>query len=155
MWSFWSWDTYEKRKNLFVKFQESLTTGTKGRNRPQPSKNLAVLMNGDRLDEDFDSGVRGMPRYSFCDRSEYCSTELRLEGFGRAIECPEMDSLRLYKVVVALMILLLFDENCRINCQCFFRDDDCVRKLFTRSLQSIAPNGTSRKLRTERLRCAW
>lgn len=51
----------EKRKNLFIKFQESLDSLNQGTGIGLClSRNLAMLMNGDIwLDEDFDSGVKG------------------------------------------------------------------------------------------------
>jgi signal transduction histidine kinase/CheY-like chemotaxis protein len=138
----------EKRKNLFVKFQESLDSLNQGTGIGLSlSKNLAVLMNGDIwLDEDFDSGVEGFQGTRFVidlntaplnfDSNALDAYELSNadgDGFGAPAaqggvddSAPDPDRRQLPEKLSVL----------------FVDDDFVLRKLFSRSIRKLAPEWT-------------
>jgi signal transduction histidine kinase/ActR/RegA family two-component response regulator len=132
----------EKRKDLFVKFQESLDSLNQGTGIGLSlSKNLAVLMNGDIwLDEDFDSGVEGFRGTRFVidlntaslnfDSNALDAYELSNapeDGYDAPVQGGVDDTVPDQRELPDKLSVL-------------FVDDDCiVRKLFTRSLRRIAP----------------
>jgi CheY-like chemotaxis protein len=134
----------EKRKNLFVKFQESLDSLNQGTGIGLSlSKNLAVLMNGDiELDEDFDSGLEGFRGTRFVidlntaplnfDSNALDAYELSNahgDGYAAPVQDGNVDDTVADRRELPSKLSVLFV------------DDDCVlRKLFTRSLQRIAPD---------------
>jgi CheY-like chemotaxis protein len=132
----------EKRKKLFVKFQESLDSLNQGTGIGLSlSKNLAVLMNGDIwLDEDFDSGVEGCRGTRFV---------IDLNTASLNFDANALDAYELSNVPgdgFATPVQGVVDDTATDgrelpdNLSVLFVDDDCVlRKLFTRSLQRIAP----------------
>jgi signal transduction histidine kinase/ActR/RegA family two-component response regulator len=132
----------EKRKNLFVKFQESLDSLNQGTGIGLSlSKNLAVLMKGDIwLDEDFDSGVEGFQGTRFVvdlntaalnfDSNALDAYELSYapeDGCAAPVQGGVDDTVTNQRELPDKLSVL-------------FVDDDCiVRKLFTRSLRRVAP----------------
>jgi signal transduction histidine kinase/CheY-like chemotaxis protein len=133
----------EKRKDLFVKFQESLDSLNQGTGIGLSlSKNLALLMNGDIwLDEDFDSGVEGFPGTRFV---------VDLKTASLSFDPNALDAYELWNAPgdrFAGPVRGGGDDDTVTDrrelpdkLSVLFVDDDCVvRKLFTRSLRRIAP----------------
>jgi signal transduction histidine kinase/CheY-like chemotaxis protein len=135
----------EKRKNLFVKFQESLDSLNQGTGIGLSlSKNLAVLMNGDIwLDEDFDSGVEGCRGTRFV--IDLNTAPLNFDS--KALDAYELSNAPEDGFAATVQGGGGVDDTVTVRRELpdklsvLFVDDDCVlRKLFTRSLQRIAPD---------------
>jgi signal transduction histidine kinase/FixJ family two-component response regulator len=135
----------EKRKNLFVKFQESLDSLNQGTGIGLSlSKNLAVLMNGDIwLDEDFESGVEGFRGTRFVidlntaplnfDSNALDAYELsnaHEDGYAAPAQDGVADSAPDRRELPDKLSVLFVD------------DDFVLRKLFARSIRKLAPEWT-------------
>jgi signal transduction histidine kinase len=132
----------EKRKKLFVKFQESLDSLNQGTGIGLSlSKNLAQLMNGDIwLDEDFDSGVEGFRGTRFVIDLNTAS----LNFDSNALDAYELSNAPgdefAGPVQGGVDDTVTDRRELPEKLSVLFVDDDCVlRKLFTRSIRKLAP----------------
>jgi signal transduction histidine kinase/CheY-like chemotaxis protein len=122
----------QKRKQLFDKFQESLDVLNQGTGIGlSVCKNLSTLMGADLfLDGTFDSGVPGCPGTRFTLRLNQIPLDIE-NGLGGSIRSDEFEYAE--KELPEAMSVLFVD------------DDTMIRKMFSRTLRTVAPTWTIRE----------
>jgi CheY-like chemotaxis protein len=122
----------EKQKQLFAKFQESLDVLNQGTGIGlSVCKNLSTLMGADLfLDDTFDSGVPGCPGTRFTLRLNQIPLDIE-NGLRGSIRSDELEYAA--KDLPEAMSVLFVD------------DDTMIRKMFSRTLRTVAPTWTIRE----------
>lgn len=141
----------EKRPRLFAKFQDSLDQLSQGTGIGlNLCKNLALLMDGDLwLDETYHSGIEGYPGSCFvvdlkrpplpeAGTGQSSSSSIQLingdesdgvQGQDPAVQFTKEPDLEAQRLELPKFLSILFTD-----------DDTMIRRMFTRSLQRVAPD---------------